>query len=88
MALLRRVEEQRRQEEVAASRVSIGFIVLIAAGLLALLALVLIGFITVVGWLIRRPGAERSALPSASRIADHAGRASSRSRPRVRRSRP
>jgi hypothetical protein len=55
MALLRQVEEQRRHQQAVASRLSIGFIVLVAAGLLALLALVLIGFITVVGWLIRGP---------------------------------
>jgi hypothetical protein len=53
VALLRQFEEQRKQKEVVASRVSIGFIVLVAAGLIALLALVLIGFITVVGWLFR-----------------------------------
>jgi hypothetical protein len=53
--LLSQVEEQRQQNLRASSRSSIAFLIAVAAVLLLLLGLVLVGFITVVHWLIQRP---------------------------------
>jgi hypothetical protein len=53
--LLSRVEEQRRQNVQVSSRSSIAFLIAIAAVLLLVLGLVLVGFVTVVRWLLQRP---------------------------------
>jgi hypothetical protein len=56
MTLLNQVEADRSRKPPVVSKTSIGFIILIAGSLLGLLALVLIGFITVVQWMIGARG--------------------------------
>jgi len=53
--LLREVQEQRPIKGAAPSRPSTLFLVALAALLIITLGLVLIGFVTVVGWLLKRP---------------------------------
>jgi hypothetical protein len=55
MALLNHVHAERTHQPAVAPRISIGFIILIAGALLGLLALVLIGFITVLHWIFKTP---------------------------------
>lgn len=55
LALLNHVEEERKQRGTASSRSSILFLAAIAIGLLSVLALVLVGFVTVVRWLFVQP---------------------------------
>ena len=55
MQLLRQVEAARSPQPALVAKRSIGFIILIAGSLLGLLALVLIGFITVLHWIFKTP---------------------------------
>ena len=55
MALLNQVVREQKQNQRVSTASSIAYLVLIAAVLLTVLGLVLVGFITVVGWLLNRP---------------------------------
>jgi len=55
LQLLNQVEQERQQHGSASTGRSIIFVVSIAAVLLIALALVLVGFVTVVRWLLARP---------------------------------
>jgi hypothetical protein len=55
LKLLTHVQEQRRAGLPVSSAGSVLFLVALAALMIGLLALVLIGFVTVVAWLVKRP---------------------------------
>jgi hypothetical protein len=56
LRLLTHVQEQRLAHKPVSTASSIFFLVALAAAMLGLLALVAIGFVTVVAWVFRRPG--------------------------------
>jgi hypothetical protein len=55
LRLLSQVQEQRMQHRPVATAPSVLYLAAIALALFAILALVLIGFITVVAWVVHRP---------------------------------
>jgi len=54
LRLLNEVQQERTRGLPVAAKPSLGFMILIATGLIALLGLVLVGFITVVSWVVGR----------------------------------
>src|SRR4051794_4405392 len=55
VALLKDVQLQQETKGAASSAPSVAFLVGIAALLLVVLGLVIVGFVTVLGWLLKRP---------------------------------
>jgi len=55
LQLLTRVQEQRHQNQKVSTGSSVWFLIAVGTLLLGSLALVLIGFVTVIAWLLKRP---------------------------------